>query len=60
MPPPFCRISGYSFGFADYFTVTLTVAFFLPHFTVILQVPFFFAVITPLLFTAATLFLLEE
>ena len=42
-----------------YFTVTLQVTFLVPLLTVMTAVPFFFAVITPLLLTAAT-FLLEE
>ena len=47
--------------FANVFvcTETVTVFFLLPDFTVIFAVPFFFAVITPLLDTAAT-FLFEE
>ena len=49
----------YRTGALHYFTVTFTVAFFLPERTVIVAVPFFLAVMTPLEFTDAT-FELED
>ena len=56
---PFCKKITYRTGVLYYFTVTFTVAFFLPERTVIVAVPFFLAVMTPLEFTDAT-FELED